>query len=66
MNIVILTGGVGKRLWPLGRKNNPKQFFPIITGKPLVKETPIQEVKHLNQKLERLLTVFEVPEDKSE
>ena len=34
--------------------------------KPLVKETPIQEVKHLNQKLERLLTVFEVPEDKSE
>ncbi|MEK9158525.1 MAG: sugar phosphate nucleotidyltransferase [Patescibacteria group bacterium] len=39
MLIVILTGGVGKRLWPLGRKNNPKQFFPIITDQPLIKET---------------------------
>ena len=39
MKIVILAGGVGKRLWPLGRANNPKQFFPIISKKPLVKET---------------------------
>ena len=39
MNIVILCGGVGTRLWPLGRKNNPKQFFPMISKKPLVKET---------------------------
>lgn len=39
MKIIILAGGVGKRLWPLGRKNNPKQFFPIISKKPLVKET---------------------------
>lgn len=39
MNIIILTGGVGKRLWPLGRQNNPKQFFPIISRQPLVKET---------------------------
>ncbi len=39
MRIVILAGGVGTRLWPLGRKNNPKQFFPIISKKPLVKET---------------------------
>lgn len=39
MNIIILAGGVGKRLWPLGRQNNPKQFFPILNKKPLVKET---------------------------
>lgn len=39
MNIVILAGGVGTRLWPLGRKHNPKQFFPVISKKPLVKET---------------------------
>lgn len=39
MNIIILAGGVGTRLWPLGRKQNPKQFFPIISKKPLVKET---------------------------
>lgn len=39
MLIVILAGGVGKRLWPLGRKNKPKQFFPIITEKSLAQET---------------------------
>ena len=39
MNIVILAGGVGTRLWPLGRKNNPKQFFPMISEKPLIRET---------------------------
>lgn len=45
MKIIILTGGVGKRLWPLGRQNNPKQFFPIISKKPLVKETYDRFVK---------------------
>lgn len=39
MKVVILAGGVGKRLWPLGRQNNPKQFFPVVTKKPLVLET---------------------------
>lgn len=39
MKAIILAGGVGKRLWPLGRQNNPKQFFPIVTKKPLVRET---------------------------
>lgn len=39
MNIVILAGGVGTRLWPLGRKNNPKQFFPLVGKKTLVRET---------------------------
>ena len=45
MNIVILAGGVGMRLWPLGRKNNPKQFFPIISKKSLVQETYDRFVK---------------------
>lgn len=45
MNIVILTGGVGTRLWPMGRRNNPKQFFPMISHKPLVKETYDRFVK---------------------
>lgn len=45
MNIIILAGGVGKRLWPLGRQNKPKQFFPILDKKPLVVETYERFVK---------------------
>ncbi len=30
MNIAIFAGGVGTRLWPLSRKNTPKQFEKII------------------------------------
>lgn len=28
---VILTGGVGSRLWPLSRKSRPKQYLPIFS-----------------------------------
>ncbi len=50
MNIVILSGGVGTRLWPLGRKNNPKQFFPMISKQPLIKETYQRFVKRYGKK----------------
>lgn len=30
MKIVVFAGGVGTRLWPLSRKNSPKQFGKII------------------------------------
>jgi mannose-1-phosphate guanylyltransferase len=30
MKIVIFAGGSGKRLWPLSRKNNPKQFQKLF------------------------------------
>src|SRR5258708_1547662 len=33
MNIVIFAGGVGTRLWPLSRKNTPKQFEKIVGDK---------------------------------
>lgn len=33
MNIVIFAGGVGSRLWPLSRKNTPKQFEQILGNK---------------------------------
>lgn len=32
---VILSGGVGSRLWPLSRKSRPKQYIPIFEGKSL-------------------------------
>lgn len=36
---VILSGGSGTRLWPLSRKNNPKQFLKIFDQKSLFQQT---------------------------
>ena len=36
---VIMAGGKGTRLWPLSRKTNPKQFHPLITDEPMLRET---------------------------
>ena len=36
---VVLCGGSGTRLWPLSRKNFPKQFVPIIGKKSLLQLT---------------------------
>jgi len=33
MKIVVFAGGVGSRLWPLSRKNTPKQFEKILGDK---------------------------------
>src|SRR5258706_1100251 len=38
MKIVIFAGGVGTRLWPLSRKNTPKQFGKIIGDKSTLQE----------------------------
>ncbi|TDE51313.1 mannose-1-phosphate guanylyltransferase [Flavobacterium sp. GT3P67] len=36
---VILTGGVGSRLWPLSRKSKPKQYLDLFGGKSLFEMT---------------------------
>lgn len=36
---VILSGGVGSRLWPLSRKSFPKQYLDIFDGKSLFEMT---------------------------
>lgn len=48
MKIVVFAGGVGSRLWPLSRKNTPKQFGKIIEGKSTLQKT-----------IERLLPEFQ-------
>ncbi|MDO4225825.1 MAG: mannose-1-phosphate guanylyltransferase [Bergeyella zoohelcum] len=36
---VVLTGGVGSRLWPLSRKEKPKQYIDLFEGKSLFQQT---------------------------
>lgn len=39
---VILSGGVGSRLWPLSRKARPKQYLPIFDGHTLFQKTALR------------------------
>jgi len=39
MNIVILCGGGGTRLWPLSRKSSPKQFHRLVNNYSLLQNT---------------------------
>lgn len=36
---VILSGGMGTRLWPMSRKSYPKQFLNLSSNKSLIQET---------------------------
>ncbi|WP_343707633.1 mannose-1-phosphate guanylyltransferase [Flavobacterium sp.] len=47
---VILTGGVGSRLWPLSRKSRPKQYLEIFDGKSLFEMT-VERNSHLAKKV---------------
>ncbi len=47
MKIVIFAGGIGTRLWPLSRKNSPKQFEKLFGDKST-----------LQQAVDRLLPTF--------
>lgn len=38
MNIVLVAGGGGTRLWPLSRKNKPKQFIKLGESKTLLEQ----------------------------
>lgn len=44
---LVLAGGRGQRLWPLSRKNRPKQFVSVVSEKTLIQST-----------VDRLLSVF--------
>ncbi len=44
MKCLILAGGSGDRLWPLSRKNYPKQFMEIRRGRSLFQETVLRNI----------------------
>lgn len=44
---VILSGGSGERLWPLSRKEYPKQYLPLLGDKTMLQET-IQRLNGLD------------------
>ena len=41
---VILSGGVGSRLWPVSRESCPKQFWPLTSPKSSIMETVLRTV----------------------
>jgi len=38
INVIIMAGGQGTRLWPESRKERPKQFLALKDGRPLILE----------------------------
>lgn len=44
--LVVLAGGSGTRLWPLSRKNLPKQFLKVASSESLLRET-VTRLKNL-------------------
>lgn len=37
--VVVLAGGVGSRFWPLSTRERPKQFLPLVSPQPMLRET---------------------------
>lgn len=49
MKCVILAGGKGERLWPLSRKNYPKQFIRIQSNHSLFQETVARNMPYCDE-----------------
>lgn len=53
MNLVLLSGGSGKRLWPLSNEVRSKQFIPIFktkdgTGRQSMVQRVYEQIRHVN------------------
>lgn len=44
MKCIILAGGIGNTIWPLSRKNYPKQFLNICEGRSLLQDTIVRNL----------------------
>ena len=57
MNIILLSGGSGKRLWPLSNDIRSKQFIKIFKTKDGEYESMVQRVYHQIRAVDREATV---------
>jgi len=57
MKIIIRAGGSGTRLWPISRRNNPKQFQAIVNDKSLVQNTVDRVWPFLKNKSDLFISV---------
>ena len=57
MNIVLLSGGSGKRLWPLSNDIRSKQFIKIFKGEDGEYESMVQRVYHQIKRVDKDATV---------
>ena len=66
--LAILAGGSGTRLWPLSRKNYPKQFIRFFNDQSLLQQTLLRNNFIVNQPLivtnyaQRFLTINQLNE----
>jgi mannose-1-phosphate guanylyltransferase len=51
VNAVIMAGGAGTRLWPLSRRDRPKQLLRLVQGRSLLRESyeRLAALLHANQ-----------------
>ena len=50
LNVLLLAGGHGTRLWPLSTEARPKQFLPLLSSKSLLAET-WERVRPLSERI---------------
>ena len=48
MDVLVLAGGTGSRLWPRSRRTKPKQFLPLLSERTMLQET-VDRVRDLVQ-----------------
>jgi mannose-1-phosphate guanylyltransferase len=65
MKIVIRAGGIGTRLWPMSRTNNPKQFQVVSGDKTMIRTTYDRVAPVLKNKDDLFLSVNEKFQDRA-
>lgn len=64
MNIILLSGGSGRRLWPLSNDIRSKQFIKLFKTEQSESESMIQriyrQIKHVDEGVEITLSLIHI------